>query len=76
MQAFDKLDGMRKHYNALWVTNTGGIRYCYVSIAGEMDIKIASCVGGGNATVFTIDRKEARLLAKRINQCLDATVKK
>lgn len=30
----------------------------------------------GDSTMITVSRQDARLLAKRINQCLDATVKK
>lgn len=47
----------------------------YVCTTDEDRIQIAYPTGGGYVMAYSLSRKDARLLAKRINQCLDATVK-
>lgn len=51
--------------------------YQTVKTVNEGTVAIGFMPGHGVAGYgFHISRKDARLLAKRINQCLDATVKK
>lgn len=46
-------------------------------MTGEGDtIKVVFPDGDGYAYVHALSRKDARLLAKRMNQCLDSTRKK
>ncbi len=67
---------MRRHLNAVWVTRLDLHRpYQQVGINGD-DLAISFMPGkGGTGISINVSRKDARLLAKRINQCLDATVK-
>jgi hypothetical protein len=66
----------RKNINAIWVTRLpNGKPYQQVSADGEI-IKVAFFPGNGeDGFGARINRADARLLAKRINQCLDGTKK-
>jgi len=68
---------MRKHENVAWCTRLDFNRpYQMVGIEGDQ-IEISFFPGNkGDGASVVIDRSDARLLAKRINSCLDATVKK
>lgn len=48
----------------------------YIRTNDSDGISISFPDGVGYATTHYVTREDARLLAKRINQCLDATVKK
>lgn len=48
----------------------------YVRTADNDQIVILGPSDVGTPSIIRISRKDARLLAKRINQCLDATVKR
>lgn len=67
----------RKHQNAVWVTRLGNGKP-YQTVTSEYnEIWVAFYPGnGGSGYSMKISRADARLLAKRINQCLDATAKK
>lgn len=41
-----------------------------------IEIVLPPDINRGTRTCVSIDRQEARMLARRINQCLDGTVKK
>lgn len=47
---------------------------CYVRTAPGDMVEIMMPMGGGLAEGLLVSRSEARLLAKRINECLDTTV--
>jgi len=68
---------MRKYEAVEWHTRLDWKRP-YQTVRAEGDeIRIALFPGNENDGVsFALDRADARLLAKRINSCLDATVKK
>lgn len=55
--------------------SSGYFQAPYVSTAAADRIAIGFPLGDGTVTVCYVTRKDARLLAKRLNQCLDATVK-
>ena len=66
----------RPHKNSIWLTRLDwNMPYQQVNTDGDL-IEIGFWPGGGNGIKHRITRADARLLAKRINQCLDATVKK
>lgn len=70
---------MAKHMdNTVWCTRLETDRpYQTVKTVDEKTVSIGFMPGGGVAGYgFHVSRKDARLLAKRINACLDATVKK
>lgn len=48
----------------------------FVSTAPNDLIEIYNGVVNGHEQLIELTRRDARLLAKRINQCLDATVKR
>jgi hypothetical protein len=64
--------------STVWCTRLStGAPYQTVQTVNKWMLKIGFMPGGGNNGVaMNISRKDARLLAKRINQCLDWTVKK
>lgn len=67
----------RKHANAAWYTRLGMDKPHQSVTSAYDEIWISFYPGnGGNGYSMKVSRKDARLLAKRINQCLDATVKK
>lgn len=68
---------MRKHANSLWCTRLDFDKpYQSVGLEGDL-IRIAFFPGNKQDGVSVkMSRADARLLAKRINSCLDATVKK
>lgn len=68
---------MRKYANAEWCTRLDFDRpYQSLGLQGDQ-IRISFFPGKkGDGFSVAITRADARLLAKRINQCLDATVKK
>lgn len=66
---------MRKHSNSIWVTS---FRDEYQSVrVSESDQSLVTVAFLKNGKGYGIDisRRDARLLAKRINQCLDNTQK-
>lgn len=65
---------MNRAPNTLW--SLRGVNSLYVKTADDDKIEILFPDGRGYANGFSISRKDARLLAKRINQCLDETRKK
>jgi hypothetical protein len=70
---------MAKHKPAMtWITRlTMDAPYQEVGTLDEKNIGIAFFPGNKrDGFRLTLNRKDARLLAKRINQCLDKTVKK
>ncbi len=62
---------MNRAPNTLW--SLRGFDSMYVKTADNDKIEILVPDGKGYADGLSISRKDARLLAKRINQCLDAT---
>lgn len=48
----------------------------YVHTTADDEIRVTYFLNENDAQTFFLSRKDARLLAKRINQCLDATVKR
>lgn len=64
---------MNRAPNTLW--SLRGVNSLYVKTADDDRIEIMFPDGTGYANGFSVSRKDARLLAKRINQCLDATRK-
>jgi len=65
---------MKRNSNAVWVV--GDIAkhpYYYVKTEDDKYLGILVADGSGNAHGFKITRRQARQLAKRINQCLDGT---
>jgi len=67
----------RKYANTSWHTRLDHDRP-YQMVMADGDVINVSFMPGNkeDGYSFPISRAEARLLAKRINQCLDATVKK
>jgi len=67
---------MRKNAGVVYATRIK-IPYWYAKAVLGLDniIEIGLC-NGGHTNRALLTRKMARLLAKRINQCLDETVKK
>ena len=64
----------RPHANSIWPTRRD-LSGAYVRAYGEkIQMWVPRHAGAQDGTAFVIDRAEARLLAKRLNQCLDATV--
>lgn len=63
--------------NTFWPTRRD-LTGCYVKVASHNEdrIDVSFPLGDGHVQSMFIDRAEARLLAKRINECLDATVKR
>jgi len=66
---------MSKHVNAVWLTQPlGKYPYGIVKTFDEKNVSVGICSAKGKyITNLVFTRREARLLAKRINQCLDAT---
>ena len=67
----------RKHANAMFLTrfNDGG-SYQSVQVCDKDDNALyVGFWANGKGYLHKISRKDARLLARRINQCLDATVR-
>ena len=48
----------------------------YVRTGDQDSIRIAAEVDGYGWSELVVDRQTARMIAKRINECLDATVKR
>lgn len=67
----------RRLENAYWCTRLDHMR-SYQMVKAHADDLVISFFPGNKRDGFSlsVSRKDARLLAKRINQCLDATVKK
>ena len=67
----------RKHANAEWYTRPADDKP-YQKVKAADDLIFISFMPGYklHGYTMTVTRADARLLAKRINQCLDATVKK
>jgi len=61
----------------VWMTrHSDQYPYQYVRTTDDDRILIVNAEqSGGNADAMVVSRRDARLLAKRINQCLDATRK-
>lgn len=68
---------MNRAPNAVWMCREVGV-YPNASVACDDDdlIKVAVEPGDGKSYGLRMSRKTARLLAKRINACLDATLDK
>ena len=65
---------MSKHINAVWpVHEIGKYPNYYVRTEPTHDLAIFAATGNGMQEGFRITRRGARLLARRINQCLDST---
>lgn len=64
---------MNRASNVIW--SLRGVGSAYVKTAEDDKIEILIPDGNGYANGLSFSRKDARLLAKRINQCLDETVK-
>ena len=64
---------MNRAPNTIWSLRGVGSK---IFVLTTDDDKIEIVFGGGYAERAIISRKDAKLLAKRINQCLEATVKK
>ena len=67
---------MSKHKpGVIWATRLNmGRAYQVVRTNSTSELSLAFFSGGGKPGLsFTVTRGDARLLAKRINQCLDAT---
>ena len=66
---------MPKHQNIIWpVREIGKYPNFYVETEPTGYLKITAAAGVGQMNSgFRITRRHARLLAKRINQCLDGT---
>jgi len=64
--------------NTLWCMRWPPATYPngYVSTREDDLIQVAYFEREGYPQSMTLSRKDARLLAKRINQCLDGTVKR
>jgi len=63
-----------KHKNIIWpTTEVGKYPNYYVATLDTKMLKVLCESGSGGAIGFSITRRKARLLAKRINQCLDET---
>lgn len=69
----------RPHAGSIWPTRRD-LRGSYVAVNRDdqdlVDVVVPVRDGSGNAFVHSISRGEARLLARRINECLDATVRR
>ena len=66
----------RPYERSIWVTRLDWQKpYQQVNADGNF-IEIGFWPGDGNGIKHRVSRKDARLLAKRINSCLDATAKK
>ncbi len=64
---------MNRAPNTLW--SLRGVNSMYVKTAEDDKIEILAPDGRGYANGLSMSRKDARLLAKRINQCLNETRK-
>lgn len=64
---------MNRAPNTIW--SLRGVNSPYVKTADGDRIEILVGDGAGYANGLSFTRKDARLLAKRINQCLDETRK-
>lgn len=64
---------MNRAPNTLW--SLRGVNSAYVKTADNDRIEILVPDGAGYANGISLTRKDARLLAKRLNQCLDETRK-
>ena len=66
---------MAKHKpSVIWPTRRIGVYpQFYLATVDSKNIKLAYCSANMGGVVFHIDRRHARLLAKRINQMLDET---
>jgi len=72
---------MRKHQESVWITKFTDLAYQEVKCFSDRGLQISFFPikifdKRPNGVSVLVNRKDARLLAKRINQCLDATVKK
>lgn len=64
----------RPHANSVWPTRRD-LSGTYVKADGEqISIWVPDYKGAEDGVVFQLSRSEARLLAKRLSECLDATV--
>jgi hypothetical protein len=66
----------RPHKNSMWLTRFDDPKQSVQVCPTDQEKINIGLWNGGQGYSFNISRKDARLLAKRINQCLDATVKK
>ncbi len=68
--------GLPRNGNAVWVTRLNmGVPHQVIRPIDNL-VRISFFQGNGqNGYGFEISRGDARLLAKRINQCLDGTLK-
>jgi len=66
---------MAKHEpGAMWaVKPIGKYPQAYVKTFNKAELHIQILVSSTSGTSFVLDRQMARMLAKRINQCLDDT---
>lgn len=64
----------RPHANSVWPTRRD-LTGAYVTTNDDLiALFVPGSPGSEHGMTFRLDRQEARLLAKRLNQCLDATV--
>ena len=69
----------RPHSNSVWTTRIGDGMYQVVRVSDKGEDRLQISLFPGNkkdGLAFTVPRADARLLARRINQCLDATRKR
>jgi hypothetical protein len=66
---------MTKHKNSVWLTKpVGTYPYGIVRTFDKKHISVGLCLKKGDYIAnLLFTRREARMLAKRINQCLDDT---
>lgn len=63
--------------NTIWISRIPPIYpNAYVLTAPNDEIRVSVFESEDDAVTFYMSRKDARLLAKRINQCLDGTAKR
>lgn len=66
---------MSKHKNTVWITKPIGVYpYGIIKTFDKNHVSVGICPSKGEyITSLVFTRREARMLAKRINQCLDDT---
>lgn len=70
---------MRSNRHTVWTTRIGDGMYQCVRVSDKDDDKLQISLFPGekkDGIGFVLTRPDARLLARRINQCLDATRKR
>lgn len=66
---------MGKHLpTVIWPTRPMGVRpQQYVRTADESNVEVTFVIAAGEAWAVRLSRHDARMLARRLNQCLDET---